>query len=184
MDDADLLTPEGGLIMAAAQFAVALVCLAANQREIQCERSTDRVLEPWRIISIVLMLLSFSSLMHGETLLPGLMREVAHQDDLYEWRRIPQFLLLVFAIPIVWKVLIRLRQLTLKFPSFPRIRQALNGLTLLLTVLALRVVSFHYTDDFVDMEIAEVSLGRLCEWLGLGLIAHAAAVRLTEPEIR
>lgn len=160
---------------ATAQAAVALLCLTARDHG----RRHGEASPAWTMAAAALLLLAINTLLAFDLLFVVWMRGVARALGWYEARRGLQVLALVaigMAAVAAWKPL-RL-WLAQAEPVSPRL---LAGLALLLALAALRLVSLHATDVFINTTLAGLTLGRLVEALGLGLVASGAWQRLREP---
>lgn len=166
--------------VAALQVTVAGLCFAVARQAVQA-----RV---WRRSALLLLLLSVSTLFALDVLAVELARVAARQAGWYGARRTLQMAVLgALALAAVWAI----SAAALEAPK-PR-RAALRtwpgavpfapvnerwvefGMALLLTLALLRFVSLHATDAWLGLRWAGLSLGRVLEGVGLGLVGLRAA---------
>jgi hypothetical protein len=164
----------GSLLLAAALLAAAMLSLEVSSAAAGCHGGLPCDRAFWRLLSIALLLLAANSLLEGELMLLGWLRELALAQQWYEWRRPLQLAALGLTSWMGGMVLSRWRRILtgLRFP--PGAVQALRGLALLACLPLLRGLSFHYTDVLVYWRMAGLALGRWVELLGLALVALAA----------
>lgn len=164
----------GSLIKLATEMIAALLCAMASQSRSQPGERLDASALFWRVMAVVLLLVSANSLLHGEILLLSSMRDASKSYGVYEWRRFVQSVVVVAVI--TWLVYVQrwLRQLLHKVQERDLCEQALKGAFLVLLVLGMNVVSFHYIDSLIYMDIAGLSLANWLEGLGLGWVGLSA----------
>lgn len=160
---------------AAAMAAIALLCLAAGRSA----RAAGHPSLIWFMAVAALLLLALNTLFTFDLLVVGLMRGVARASGWYEARRDVQTVSLV-AIGTVglatWGALCHRRVL-----AAPATRWLLTGLAVLAGLATLRAVSLHATDELLNTRLAGLTVGRLSEALGLGLMATGAWCELRDP---
>ncbi len=153
------------VLAAAAHVAIALLCLAAG-RSARCADDASPI---WSIAAAVLLLLAMNTLFAFDLLLIALVRDVARTSGWYEGRRELQAMALGVAAAagvaawVYWRQRLRL--------VAPVSRSVPAGLALLAGLAALRFVSLHATDELISNRLAGLTVGRLIEVLGLGLMA-------------
>lgn len=163
--------------VAAAQAAVALLCLTARR----CARRKGEASPAWTTATATLLLLAMNTLFAFDLLFIEWMRGVARASGWYDTRRGLQALALVsvgVAAVAAWGPL--RHRLALAAPVSPWLLTGLAGLAALAT---LRLVSLHATDELIHTRLAGLTLGRLVDALGLGLVASGAWRGLRELRI-
>ena len=160
-------------IVVAAGYAGAAVLCAMVAAEDRRDGIDGR---GWVAAAALLTGLGIAALLHLDVLLIETLRVVACQQGWYGSRREWQYLLLVLLAAgglglFAW---LRLRLLT----RWPECAPVVLGIAFLAGLAALKGVSFHYTDGLINASVFGVSLGRLAEFAGLGLITGGALRRL------
>jgi hypothetical protein len=129
----------------------------------------------WFLGAGLLAVIGANALARADLLLIYLLREVAHAQGWYEQRRDWQVLALgalaASGLLVLGCVRARLQAVWSRHAS------AALGLGLLAGVAALRAVSLHATDLALNVHVLGVSVARLLEFAGLGLIAAGALRR-------
>jgi hypothetical protein len=126
----------------------------------------------WYLAAIALCLLGVNAVLRGDVFVTLFLRSLALLQGWYEERRLLQDLTigaLVFAFLFAasrWRVNFAATDLPSGSMAF--------GLAVLIALLALRTVSAHGTDAVLNLRLAGVSVGRLLEFAGLGLVLHGA----------
>jgi len=131
---------------------------------------SDDLLSPthWLALTGVLCLLAANTVLQGEVWFTHTLRALAHATGWYESRRPWQYLITVLLLGLA---LAGARWLGagLAHPVANQSQLAL-GVALLLLLVPLRAVSAHGTDALLGQRLLGLSLGRLCELAGLGLV--------------
>jgi len=165
------------VVAAVAHASVALLCVAAGQSA----RAGGAPGPFWPIVGGALLLLAVNTLFAFELLSIEVLRSVARTSGWYAARRDVQAVALVaigtaaMAALAVWTLMRHPRAATA--PGTQRSLASfagLAGLALLAGLATLRMVSLHATDELINSRLAGLSLGRLIEALGLGLLAARA----------
>jgi hypothetical protein len=163
------------VVAAAAYAAVALLCLAARRSAHTCGAHS----RPWTAVAAAaLLLFAMNTLFAFDLLFVELMRCVSRASAWYEARRGVQILVLVAAAAAglaSWGAL--LHRLPLAAPSD---RWLLAGVSVLAGLAVLRAVSLHATDELINARLAGLTVGRLLDALGLGLVATGAWCELCD----
>jgi hypothetical protein len=163
------------MVAAAATAAIALLCLAAGRSA----RAAGHASVIWFMAVATLVLLALNTLFTFDLLVVGLMRGVARASGWYEARGEVQAVALVAigtAGLATWGALRHRRVL-----AVPATRWLLTGLAVLAGLATLRAVSLHATDELLNTRLAGLTLGRLVDALGLGLMATGAWCELRDP---
>lgn len=153
---------------AAAQAAVALLCLTARHSA----RRHGEASPAWTVIAAALLLLAMNTLFAFDLLFIEWLRGIARASGWYDARRGLQAMALVAvgsAGVATWGPL--RQRLALAAPVSPWL---LTGLAVLAALATLRLVSLHRTDELINTRLAGLTLGRLVDALGLGLVASGA----------
>ncbi|MFZ4478380.1 MAG: hypothetical protein ACOYNZ_00655 [Rhodoferax sp.] len=126
----------------------------------------------WYVAATALSLMAANTLLHGDVLVTHTLRSLAKQEGWYGQRRSWQYgTVAVLALIALWTA----GRLGRAFAAsdVSSVPVAL-GLTLLLTLLALRTVSVHGVDAVINLRIVGVSVGRWLEFVGIGLVLRGA----------
>jgi len=178
LDDVSLLADmDGGLVAAAVQVAAALCCVAVAQPDpvnSAARLQTSGVKTVWRVFAIALMMQAMFSLLRGNLLLTDSLREAAQVDGWYDYRRFLQFLLLIFILPKIWRLYEFLKSRVGQGKDAVNAHLALRGISLQLGVTLLQVVSFHYTDLILNLQLLGMSLADLLSLFSMIMVVVAA----------
>lgn len=151
-----------------AHASVALLCLAAGQSA----RAGGRPVPIWRIAAGALLLLAVNTLFALDLLGIEVLRGVARASGWYAARREVQVVALVATGMAVMAAWTHTRHWRVSVaPGTPWLAA---GLAVLAGLATLRLVSLHATDELINSRLAGLSLGRLVDALGLGLVAAGA----------
>jgi len=153
---------------AMAHAALALLCLAAGRSA----RASGTPNPTWPIAAGALLLLAVNTLFALDLLGIEVLRGVARASGWYAARREVQAVVLVaigLAAVAVWTIT-RHRPAS----AAPGTPWLMAGLAVLSGLATLRLVSLHATDELINSRLAGLSLGRLVDALGLGLVAAGA----------
>jgi hypothetical protein len=155
-------------LIAAVYLASAWLCLL-NGHISQVARQPHVV---WYFAGIVLCLLSANTVLHADVFVTHLMRAIAKLQGWYGARRTLQYAAVIVLALVVMLSANWLRPVfaASEVPS----ETVTFGLASLLLLFALRVVSAHGTDTLLNGHLAGVSVGRLLELAGIGLVVHGA----------
>ena len=126
----------------------------------------------WLALTGVLCLLAANTVLQGEVWFTHTLRALAHATGWYESRRPWQYLITVLLVGLAWAGT-RWLGAGLAHPGANQSQLALGlalGVALLLLLVPLRAVSAHGTDALLGLRLLGLSLGRLCELAGLGLV--------------
>ena len=133
----------------------------------------------WMVVCIILCALALSRgfALHDQMILE--LRELAIRHGLYEYRRpfqgillLLSSLLLVFIQRNTWQELSQSERLVAW------------GVTLSFSITFLRMVSFHYVDQFIQFTLFGSSVASLLELIGISIIALAVYYSIGEGRIR
>lgn len=160
-------------------LAVAMLCIVADQYALRANPRPGLSNGLWRWCAALLLLLAIADWLHVEYILIDWLRDTARGEGWYALRRPVQLLVLALALPVLIFVNLRQRRLVSCDHSASAQKTAIFGMSLLLMLLSLRLVSLHFTDQLLNAHLLGASVGR---WLGLAawaLIAAGAARHLT-----
>jgi len=126
----------------------------------------------WYFAGVVLCLLGANTMLHADLFMTHFIRAIAKLQGWYGARRTLQYaavsvLALVVLLCANW---LRSVLAASEVPS----ETLLLGLAALLILFALRLVSAHGTDTLLNWRLAAISVGRLLELAGIGLVVHGA----------
>ena len=126
----------------------------------------------WFVAAAVLCVLGANTALHGDLFLTQVLRSLAKLQGWHGERRLLQDLtigamVLLFLFSANW---LHARFTADGVPSEP----VAIGLAALVVLLVLRTVSAHVTDTVLALRISGVSVGRLVEFAGIGLVLHGA----------
>lgn len=131
----------------------------------------------WRAVAVVLGLMALNSALGADRQIALWLRDIAHDLGWYEFRRPLQAAAigafiggLCVAVARGWR---RTNVAALPLPT----RAAFAAAPVLLTVAALRAVSHHQTDRWLDSRVAGHGAGRWIECLCLVVVVWAAGRR-------
>ena len=160
-----------GHSIAIACMLVAMVCVIADQYALSDRKQPTDGSRLWRWCAALLLLMAVDSLLRGEHLLIWWLRELARSEGWYGLRRPIQLLALSVIVPLGALAVSRVRRsLSHRELQGPQ-RLAIGGMVMLLALLSLRLVSYHYTDQMLAMRLASVSVGR---WLDASALLAVA----------
>jgi hypothetical protein len=156
-----------GLIFAA-YLGAAWLCLL-NGHVAKEEREAHTL---WYAAAILLCLLGVNAVLHMDSFLTHVLRELAILAGWYAKRRLVQYLMIcTFAL----MVLLAARWLhTAFFACNVPANTVAWGLAAMLMLVAVRTVSAHGTDVVINLRLSGISLGRLVEFAAIGLVVHGA----------
>lgn len=154
-----------GLITASYLLA-AWLCLL-NGHIAQAARERHKV---WLLAAGALCLLGANTLLQSEILVTHLLRTIAKAEGWYGGRRALQYTVVGLLVLLAWPIWLRLR--TAFKISHSASGPVVWGLTLVLLVFGLRLVSAHGTDAVLNQRLSGLSVGRILELAGLGLVMH------------
>lgn len=155
-------------VVAVAYFGVAWLCwlgghVADNARE------TSR---PWHVAAILICLMGINAILHGDVWVAELFRSMAKLEGWYDTRREMQYQLLT-GLAVLG--LLVAGWLFSYFDTFDEsFKLVLLGLLILLMLALLRAVSAHQADVVLNLSLAGLSIARLLELGGIGLVASGA----------
>jgi hypothetical protein len=138
------------------------------------QRNLGRAPSTWRfwwMLAAILLMLALNRYLAVQVPLGNHLRDLAVHHELYGHRRPIQALLLILFILIIIQIYIGRPRLLKILPAEERL--ALWGGTVTLLVAMLRVVSFHYSDTVIQLDLGGISAASLLELVGLGMIALA-----------
>lgn len=153
-------------LVTAAYLLGAWLCLM-NGHIARAAAETHKV---WLLAASALCLLAANTLLQAEVLLTHVLRTIAKMEGWYGGRRELQYAVVGLLVLLAWPVWLRLR--TAFKTSHSASGPVLWGLTLVLLVFVLRLVSAHGFDALLNLRLLGLSLGRLTELAGLGLVMH------------
>lgn len=153
-------------LVTAAYLLAAWFCLM-NGHIARAARETHKV---WLLAAGALCLLGANTLLQAEVLLTHVLRAIAKMDGWYGDRRELQYAVVGLLALLAWPLWLQLR--TAFKTSHSAAEPVVWGLTLVLLVFVLRMVSAHGFDALLNLRLAGLSLGRLAELAGLGLVMH------------
>jgi len=155
-------------VFTAIYLLAAWLCLL-NGHIARAARETHKV---WCVAAAALCLLAANTLLQSEVLLTHVLRAIAKSQGWYGGRRELQYAVVGLLALLGWLVWLRLRSAFTT--SHSASEPVVWGLTLVLLVFALRLVSAHGTDAVLNLRLAGLSMGRLTELAGLGLVVHGS----------
>lgn len=122
----------------------------------------------WRVTTAFLCMLAANTVLQADIWLTHTLRALAQAAGWYESRRPWQYgaavgllLLAVACTRVLGASLAKQKSYSV---------QLLLGMTLLLLLISLRAVSAHGTDAVLGTRVVGISLGRICELIGLGMV--------------
>ena len=133
-------------------------------------RAAGETYKVWLVAASALCLLGANTLLQAEVLLTHVLRAFAKMEGWYGGRRELQYAMVGLLALLAWPLWLRLR--TAFRTSHSAAEPVVWGLTLVLLVFVLRLVSAHGFDALLNLRLAGLSLGRLAELVGLGLVMH------------
>jgi hypothetical protein len=175
------------LVLTATKVAAAFFCLGASKASFKNNHSDSRVSGPrvvWVIFAIALIVCAIGGLLNGDTLIRESIRSNAHEDGWYGVRRYIQFFCLMISIPIGTRIYRHLKKLISREAASANRMLALNGMCLQVIVTTLLTVSWHYTDDILNLRLPGVSVGSALSLIAIAMVMVAAirdTIRLTQP---
>ena len=126
----------------------------------------------WYFAGVVLCLLGTNTVLHADLFMTHLIRAIAKLQGWYGARRTLQYTVVVVLALVV---LLSANWLRMVFSASEVPSETVTfGLAALLLLFALRVVSAHGTDTLLNWRLAAISVGRLLEFAGIGLVVHGA----------
>jgi hypothetical protein len=175
------------LVLTATKVAAAFFCLGASKATFKNNYSDSRVGGPrmvWIIFAIVLIVCAIGGLLNGDELIRESFRSNAREDGWYDVRRYIQFFCLVILIPIGARLYRYLKKLIGREVASANGILALHGMCLQVIVTVLLTVSWHYTDDILNLRLPGVSVGSALSLISIAMVIVAAirdTIRLTQP---
>lgn len=155
-------------VVAVAYFGAAWLCwlgghVADNAREPS---------RPWYAAAILACLMGVNAILHGDVLVAEFFRSMAKLQGWYATRREMQYqlvtVLALLGLLVSW-------WLFSYFDTFEEsFKLVLLGLLILLMLALLRAVSAHQADVILNLSLAGLSIGRLLELGGIGLVASGS----------
>jgi hypothetical protein len=155
-------------LLALAYLSCAWLCFVGGH----AARGNNEGASGWFLAAGLLVAIGVNTLLRLDFLLLSFLREVAQLQGWYGQRREIQYLLLALMavgglMALGW-LRTRLRA------TWTTGGLVAMGMCVLLLLAVLRAVSFHYTDAWLDLRLAGVSLGRMGEMAGLGMVLTGA----------
>lgn len=153
---------------AAAYMGVAWLCLVNGH----LAKGSHEPHAAWFTAVFILCLLATNAVLQGDLWVAHVVRLTAKLQGWYGARRSLQYLLLgtLLVMALVAAKLAHTRFKATDVSSAP----VVFGLTFLLMLLALRMVSAHGTDVVINLHLAGVSVGRMLEFAGISIVALGA----------
>ncbi|MFZ4624353.1 MAG: hypothetical protein ACOYNF_08980 [Rhodoferax sp.] len=122
----------------------------------------------WQTGAVLLLLLAANTLAHLDVWVGQVLRLTAHAQGWYGERRTLQYIVLALLLAALWGLGQRVYR-RLQVDELPGLA-ATVGLVALLLLALLRAVSAHATDAVLNLRLAGLSMGRVLEFIGLGLV--------------
>jgi hypothetical protein len=155
-------------LIATAYLGAAWLCLL-NGHISQVARQPHAA---WYFAGIVLCLLSANTVLHADLFVTHFIRASAKLQGWYGARRTLQYAAVIVLALVVMLSASWLRRV---FAASDVSSETVTfGLAALLLLFALRVVSAHGTDALLNWRLIGLSVGRLLELAGIGLVVHGA----------
>ena len=159
-------------IIAMAYFGVAWLCLLNAH-------IAKGVLEAhfiWYVTAGILCVLGANTILHGDVFVTHVFRSAAKLEGWYGQRRLAQYLVIsgLTLLALVAAHWLRSEFTACDVPS----ESVVWGLVALVIILLVRTVSAHGTDAVINHHVAGISLGRLFEIAGIGLVLHGTLICL------
>lgn len=151
----------------------AFVCVMADFRHALAVGDWARRLNLWRRCAVVLLFLAINALLQLEDAFVLWARDVAQGLGWYVLRRpiqIGMLLALVAGVALWSQKISRYSLHSSQVRYSVESVMAAGGIFLLLSMLALNLVSFHYTDQALNFRFAGLRVARFIELGGLGLV--------------
>lgn len=164
----------GSFIRWAAESMTALLCAMASRSAAYPDGNLNASALFWRSLAVILLLVGISSLVNGEALWLDSAREIFKDQGVYELRRIVQFLTLLVAGAGFLYLQRGLQRMVRKLQDADLCGLALRGVSLVLLVLVLDLISLHYIDSLMYLRLAGLSMARWLQGLGLGMVGLSA----------
>ena len=156
------------VIVAMAYFAAAWLCLL-NAHIAKGALETNFI---WYVAAGTLGMLGANTVLHGDVFVTHVFRSAAKLEGWYGQRRLAQYLV-ISGLTLIALVAAYWLRSGLTAGDIQSESVAL-GLTALVIILLIRTVSAHGTDAVLNHHVVGVSLGRLFEFAGIGLVLHGA----------
>lgn len=135
-------------------------------------QQADEPAAPWRAAMWVMAALGINMVLRLDMFGTELLRETSKIQLWYDKRRDIQFeILLALLVVGIWLLAKLGRSFTAS--GLPPDTVA-AGVLLLVFLLGMRAVSWHFTDGLLNERVLWVSLGRWFELFGIGLVIHGA----------
>lgn len=132
----------------------------------------------WYISAILLIIIAINLFINGEYTIDWWIRKFAKMNGWYSMRRPIQAITLGALLVSCSTIFFYLFKITSRINPPVACRLVLIGMAQILSLLCLRLVSYHDTDLFLNLQIAGTSMGRWLETLGLVLISVGALRQL------
>ena len=165
-------------LTALAYLFTAAACALASVYRTADHESLNQCRQIWQNFAIVLSLIAVNTLVGGEQVLVLWLRSVARADGWYEIRRPVQ--VVVLAIALGAGVLLAARLWNCASLSNPpmALAWATAGIGVVMGLVCLRLVSYHYADVLMGHRVAGFSLARWTELFGFVLVWLGALQQL------
>jgi hypothetical protein len=155
-------------LIAAAYLGAAWLCLLNGH----IAKNSQEAHITWNVAAAALCVLAANSVLRGDVFVTHALRSLAKLEGWYGERRVAQYLAVLVLALIVLSVAGWLRR---AFTASNVASESVAlGLAVLLVLLLVRTVSAHGTDAIINLRLAGVSVGRLLEFAGIGLVLHGA----------
>lgn len=187
LSDSSIFDSLSILVLTASKVAAAFFCLGASQATFKNSQSDSRVGGPrmvWIIFAITLIVCAIGGLLNGDALIGESFRSNAHEQGWYDVRRYIQFFCLVITIPIGTRIYRHLQKLISREADGANGILALRGMCLQVIVTILLTVSWHYTDDILNLRLPGISVGSALSLIAIAMVMVAAirdTIRLSQP---
>lgn len=155
-------------------LSVAMLCIFADQYALSVNPQPVSSTRLWRWCAALLLLLALADWLRMDYVLVVWLRDIARGEGWYGLRRPLQLAALVLALYGGLAASSRALRLASRSDSAAAQKTAIFGMTLLLVLLCVRMVSFHYTDRLLDAHVLGASVGSWLDLTGLALIAAGA----------
>lgn len=163
----DELNPYHGVV-AAAYLGSAWLCLL-NGHITRAARQPHAV---WYFAVGILCFQAANTVLHADLFMTQFVRSIAKLEGWYEARKTLQYAVVIVAVLGVslsvnwWRRVFAVNEAPSETVTF--------GLSALLLLFTMRVVSAHGTDILLNWRLVGISVGRLLEMAGIGLVIHGA----------
>ncbi len=186
LSDASLFDSFISLVLIAVKVAAAFFCLAASQagiKNIQFDSRVGGARMAWLFFAVALIICGLFGLLNGDAVISSYLRASSHEDGWYDIRRYFQFFFLFVVAVLALKMYRYLKELISREQDSTNGFLALRGMCIEVIVTLLDTVSWHYSDDILNLSLMGISVSNALSILAMGMVITAAirdTVRMTK----